>query len=139
MIVLDAGPLIAIINKGDASHDLCVRALDQFTLPMLTTWPAFTEAMYFLGDKSGWEGQQALWRMVQKGALKIAEASTQMMARMPELMRKFRDIPMDLADASLVALAEAKRTNVIFTLDSDFEVYRLPPHYKKGFELIPAK
>src|ERR1700694_1640158 len=93
---------------------------------MLSTWPAFTEAMYLLGSGAGWRGQEPLWRMVRAGQLVLAEVKSSMLARMPALMEQYSDLPMDLADASLVALAEERHLRDVFTLDRDFRVYRLP-------------
>ena len=125
MILTDAGPLVALIDRGEADHARCVAALARVTPPLVTTWPAFTEAMYLLGEAAGWTGQEALWRMLEQRELQIAEVSGAVPARMRVLMEKYRDLPMDLADASLVALAEARRLSRIFTLDGDFRVYRL--------------
>jgi len=102
---------------------------------MLTTWPALTEAMYLLGEVAQWRGQELLWQLVRRGNLQVAEISTLMLDRMPVLMGKYSDLPMDLADASLVALAEEQGLSRIFTLDSDFTVYRLP--LKRRFTLVP--
>jgi hypothetical protein len=93
---------------------------------MVTTWPAFTEAMYLLGQAAGWRGQQPLWQLVESGDLVIAPQAQSDERRMRALMEKYRDRPMDLADASLVCLAERKNLRDIFTLDRrDFGVYRL--------------
>ena len=135
MILTDAGPLIALIDRGEADHARCVAALDRITLPLVTTWPAFTEAMYLLGEAGGWAGQAALWSMVERNALQLVELSPRSVQRLPTLMAKYRDLPMDLADASLVALAEERGTHRIFTLDSDFRVYRLPRG--RAFTIIP--
>ena len=54
MILTDAGPLIALLDRGDPDHASCVRALDLVSLPLVTTWPAFTEAMYLLGASTGY-------------------------------------------------------------------------------------
>ena len=62
MTLTDAGPLIAIIDADEPDHDSCVEALDKVTLPLVTTWPAFTEAMYLLARAGGIRAQQALWR-----------------------------------------------------------------------------
>ena len=102
---------------------------------MLSTWPAFTEAMYLLGAGSGWRGQEPLWRLVRGGQLVLAEMTTTMLVRIPALMERYRNLPMDLADASLVALAEEKRLGEVFTLDSDFRVYRLPNG--DAFDVVP--
>lgn len=135
MILTDAGPLVALIDQGESDHSRCVQALDTLQGPMLTTWPAFTEAMYLLGAAAGWRGQEPLWRMVGRGHLQIARTTPGMLKRMPVLMGKYHDLPMDLADASLVALAEEQGLTHVFTLDSDFTVYRL--HARKRFTLLP--
>lgn len=135
MTLVDAGPLVAIVDRGEADHARCVAALPSITLPLVTTWPAFTEAMYLLGEAAGWPGQAALWRLVERGDLELAEMSAGARVRMRALMEKYRDLPMDLADASLVALAEERRLNRVFTLDRDFRVYRLPRG--SSFDVIP--
>ena len=60
MILVDAGPLIALIDRGEPDHERCVETLSKLTAPMVTTWPAFTEAMYLLGSAGGWKAQEAL-------------------------------------------------------------------------------
>lgn len=92
---------------------------------MLTTWPAFTEAMHLLLSAGGFPAQQELWRMIVDGRVILRDLSPQEIARSAELMDKYRDQPMDLADASLVAVAESLSLHDIFTLDKDFHVYRL--------------
>src|SRR5215471_15966223 len=93
------------------------------------------EAMYLLGSGTGWPGQEPLWRMVRAGQLELADMNASMLARMPALMEHYKDLPMDLANASLVALAEERRMRVVFTLDRDFRVYRLPDGH--AFNLVP--
>lgn len=92
---------------------------------MLTTWPAFTEAMYLLGAAGGWRAQAHLWRLLQRGTLLLADLREPLMERMAALMERYADRPMDLADASLVALADQMGQTSIFTVDRDFHVYRL--------------
>jgi uncharacterized protein len=121
----DAGPLIALIDAGEPDHERCREALEHLELPLITTWPAFTEAIYLLGQAAGWPGQQALWQMIRRGALAVAEFDLQLTLRSSELMDRYRDHPMDLADATLVALAEGRDLRTIFTLDEHFRSYRL--------------
>jgi len=126
MILTDAGPLVAILDQRDPDHAKCVKALESLTGPMLTTWPAFTEAMYLLGAASPRRrGHEALWHLVQRRDLDIADASREAKQRMADLMHKYRDTPMDLADASLVAVAEERGLVRILTLDRHFKAYRL--------------
>ena len=103
---------------------------------MLTTWPVLTEAMYLLGDAGGWNAQRALWQMIEREALQLAELQATDVARTRALMEKYRDAPMDIADATLVAVAEARRLKRVFTLDSDFEIYRY--RGRETFEIVPA-
>jgi uncharacterized protein len=131
----DAGPLIALIDAGEPDHERCTAVLAQITLPLLTTWPAFTEAMYLLGMAGGWQGQQALWRLVLRDDLVIAEVSPESNLRASQLMERYADRPMDLADATLVALAEEREIARIFTLDSAFHIYRI--RGRKRFDVIP--
>ena len=135
MTLTDAGPLIALIDAGESDHQRCREALAELQLPLLTTWPAFTEAMYLLGRSGGWQGQEALWRLVLRKDLKIATPSLQQNRRAAALMEKYADQSMDLADATLVALAEECNLTRIFTLDSDFQIYRI--HARRRFQVIP--
>jgi len=133
--LVDAGPLIAVLFAEDAAHARCVSALDTLRGPLVSTWPAFTEAMYLLGAVAGWRGQEPLWRLVKRGTLNLVDATPGMLTRMPVLMERYADLPMDLADSSLVALAEERKLTRIFTLDSDFRIYRLPDG--RTFDVFP--
>lgn len=136
MILTDAGPLIALIDGGEPDHDSCVTCLTRFSGPMLTTWPAFTEAMYLLGEAGGWRAQEALWSLVEGGDVEIAQQESSQHRRMRTLMQKYQDRPMDLADASLVCLAEQHSVVDIFTLDrNDFLTYRI--HGRRAFRIWP--
>ena len=124
-MLIDAGPLVALIDAGEADHAQCVATLDEVGLPLETSWPAFTEAIYLLGRAGGWPAQAALWRMVESEALELATPDDQTVTRSAALMRKYADHPMDLADATLVALAEQRGRREIFSLDAHFRSYRL--------------
>ena len=135
MTLTDAGPLVALIDADEPDHERCRKALDELQLPLLTTWPAFTEAIYLVGRAGGWKAQEALWRLVLRGDLVLAEPSEPVTARAARLMATYADRPMDLADATLVALAEERGIARIFTLDSDFHVYRIKG--RRRFEVVP--
>ncbi|HLI14811.1 MAG TPA: PIN domain-containing protein [Acidimicrobiales bacterium] len=136
MTLTDAGPLIAIIDADEPDHDACRAALDRVALPLVTTWPAFTEAMYLLARAGGIRAQRALWRLVSTSRLIVADLSRSAVARTARLMDQYADLPMDLADATLVALAEERGLRRVFTLDADFHVYRF--RGRQRFETIPA-
>ena len=136
MILTDTGALVALLNNNDAYHTRCVQVLPSLPKPMLTTLPVLTETMHFLGKQFGWRGQDPLWQLVKIGALEIAPVDGTVLARLPELMEKYRDVPMDLADASLVAVAEARALQRVFTLDSHFYAYRLQSG--RSLQVIPG-
>ena len=107
-----------------------------FSEPLGTVWPILTEAMYLLSFS--WDAQNALWEMIQAGAIEILPLGTDDVARMRELMRKYHDLPMDLADAALVRVAERERLRRIFTLDRrDFQIYR--PSRMGRFAVLPSR
>ena len=135
MTLTDTGPLVGIIDEDDKHHAACAAELPRLDAPMVTPWLCFTEAMYLLGESLGHSGQDDLWKLVDNGSLVIHESTPAERARMRELMAKYKDTPMDLADASLVAAAEVLGIRRIFTVDSDFVVYRLPG--KQSFEIVP--
>ena len=124
MLLTDAGPLVALISSDERDHARCVAFAAKLREPMLTTWPCFAEAMYLLAQWKGHFAQQQLWAMLNTHSLSLYSNDAEL-ARMQILMEQYRDTPMDLADASLIAAAETRGATRIFTLDSDFYVYRL--------------
>jgi uncharacterized protein len=135
MVLVDAGPLIALIHADDQYHRRCVSAFSQMTESLGTVWPVLTEAMYLLSFS--WKAQEALWEMLDRGVIALLPLADGDLSRMRELMKKYRDLPMDLADAALVTVAERDKIRRIFTLDRrDFEVYR--PAKLGRFLLLPS-
>ena len=102
--------------------------------PLVTSWPALTETMFLLHDIGGWRAQQLLWRQVEADQLEIADIGP-LVDRVIALMSKYHDVPMSLADASLVAIAEAQSIKTVFSLDSDFSVYRF--RGREAFRVVP--
>jgi hypothetical protein len=112
-----------MVDRGDTHHARCVEALQGIREPLMTVWPAVTEAMFIVRDS--WPAQAALLEMVESGAVGLLPLDEDDVPRMTELMAKYRDLPMDLADAALVRVAERERLRHVFTLDQrDFRVYR---------------
>lgn len=133
-VLVDAGPLVALLDRADPDHTACVAALEKLRDPLVTVWPAFTEAMYLL--RGSWRGQKALWSRLETEALGLALLDESDAPRMRELMEKYRDTPMDLADAALVRVAERDSLLQIFTLDrTHFEIYR--PGRRRRFSIVP--
>lgn len=136
MILVDTGPLVALIHKDDNEHRICKDTFLTFSEPLGTVWPVLTEALYLLN--LSWEAQNVLCEMIQVGAVEILPLGTDDVDRMRELMRKYRDLPMDLADAALVRVAERERLRRIFTLDRrDFQIYR--PSRIGRFAIFPSR
>jgi predicted nucleic acid-binding protein len=134
MILIDAGPLVALVDADDQHHSTCVAALKTLREPLVTVWPPLTEAIYLLSDLP--KGQEAIWEMLQRGVLHLLPLDSADVPRMRELMRKYANRPMDLADAALIRAAEREGLRKIFTVDrQDFSVYRL--HGRIRPTLIP--
>ena len=92
--------------------------------------------MYIAHRYGGWKAQAELWSYIEEGLLMIRLQTEHEFLRMRALMEQYRDIPMDLGNASLVAAAEAMNQKQIFTLDRDFLIYRLPKN--QPFEVVPG-
>ena len=134
MILIDAGPLVALADAGDQYHGQCVAAFRRVTDTIGTTWPALAEAFYLLNDLAA--AQNIIWEMLYRGSVEILEVGLADLPRIRELMQKYADLPMDLADATLVHVAEREGIRTIFTTDQrDFSVYRL--HGRVRPTLIP--
>jgi uncharacterized protein len=132
--LVDGGPLIAMLDRSDPWHDRCREALKTMPVPLLTVWPALTEAMYLLG--ASWSAQRALLDYVTEGSLKLVSLDEADVVRIRDLMHKYRELPMDLADAALVRVAERERISRIFTVDRrDFSLYR--PSRIGRFHIVP--
>lgn len=135
-VLLDTGPLVAILHRDDRHHRRCVEAFESFRGHLLSTEAVLTEAMHLLGRISG--GQQECLEFFIRGGATIVPATRVSLRRCQTLMAQYRDVPMDFADATLVALAEDVEAREVFTLDRrGFEVYRIG---KRGtFRLLPSE
>jgi len=126
VILTDTGPLVALVNRNDPNHRRCLEVTKQLPAePLVTSWPCFTEAMYLVFQAGGHPAQAELWRWRSGGRLILHEFTAAEADQMAVLMDKYKDRPMDLADASLVVAAERLAMRRLFTLDSDFYIYRL--------------
>ena len=124
MILVDAGPLVALVDADDQYHEQCVSTLKSLQEPLATAWPPLTEAMYLLNDLPA--AQEALWEMLVRKAVGLLPLGLVDLPRIRELLRKYADRPMDLADAALIRIAEREGIRKIFTVDErDFAVYRI--------------
>lgn len=132
MILVDTGPLVALFDPGDASHQQCVRILRELREPIRTTTPVLTEAFHILGPAS--IGSDRLRDFVEQNGLSVWFLDRDSLRRTFELMEMYADHQMDLADASIVAAAEALQTRKVFTLDrKEFATYRI----RRGHRMVP--
>lgn len=134
MSVADTGFLVAIVNPSDTHHRRCAATMHDLRSQMISTWPVIAEAMYLLG-RTGWHLQDRLWQLLDRGAVGLHDVTPPLAARCRELMANYRDLPMDLADATLVALAEAEQDWQVLTLDQHFRLYR--PRGRSAFDILP--
>ncbi len=134
MILVDTGPLVALFDPQDEQHGRCRKTLKEIREPILTTIPVLAEAFYMLGPAS--IGSDRLREFVEGGGLSVWFLDRAWLARAFELMELYADHPMDLADASLVAAAEALGTRRVFTIDrKDFATYRV----RRGHRHYPVE
>lgn len=133
--LVDTGPLVALMDKSDTSHDICRDTLRNIRGELHTVWPVITEAMYLLSFS--WQAQEAIWEMIESSAVSLLPLDLQDASRMRALMQKYRDLPMDFADAALVCVAEREHISNVFTLDrKDFRLYRT--NKQKRFRILPG-
>lgn len=123
-ILIDTGPIVAILSQSDTHHAVCSNTLQHLRPPLLTTWPVLTEAQWLL-RRSG-KATEALFIGLQKNLWKVIDLDEEALTSIPRFLRKYHDFGAQLADASLIYLADKKKITTIFTLDrKDFGVYRL--------------
>jgi predicted nucleic acid-binding protein len=136
VILVDTGPLVALFDRADGSHDRCVRILKGITEPIATTIPVLTEAFHLLAPASPGSGR--LMDFIVEGGLHVWSLDDGDLGRAFELMVEYSDNPMDLADASIVVAAEMHGSSRVFTLDrKDFAAYRIRRgHRRIAFEVL---
>lgn len=127
-ILVDTGPLVALLDRNDRWHGRVRAYLARYRGGLITTWPVLTEAASLCGV----EEQIAIVGMVESGTIDIAPQTARDAARIKWYLAKYRDRVPDLADLSLLALADATGVDSILTIDSDFQIYRL----KNGKALV---
>ncbi|MBI5407956.1 MAG: PIN domain-containing protein [Nitrospirae bacterium] len=133
-LLLDTGAFVALLDKSEKQHNRCVIFLREFKGKILTTEPVLTEAVYLLGPSV--KAQKACMEFILRGGAVLVPQSPESLSRAVVLMEKYKDIPMDFADATLVTLAEETSIDEVFTLDiKGFSAYRI--HGKRPFIVWP--
>jgi uncharacterized protein len=134
--LIDTGAILALLDRNDQWHQRCVSALAQLRLPLTTSEAVLTELFHLLGDSE--REVRAGWKFLRSGAVGISHIGDTDLPALDALMHRYRDRPMDFADATLVHLAERESLNRILTVDhDDFETYRIKGRGR--FRIVPAR
>ncbi len=120
--LIDSGPLIALFDKDDRFHRSALAFIENFKGILITSWPVITEVLHMLDFNVTVQMNFLKW--IERGALSIKSLSDAQIPRLIELSEKYSDIPMDLADATMILISELEGIDEIITIDSDFYVYR---------------
>lgn len=128
--IVDTGPLVAFLDRAERHHAWAVECVRELEAPLLVCEPVLAEAMHLLARLS--KAQDALLGLLENGALRVAFHLEEHIPELRALRRKYGDRPMSLADACIVRMAELFERHRVFTLDSDFSIYR-----RHGREPLP--
>jgi len=134
--LIDTGAILALLDADDRWHDRCREAFTSLRLPLATTGAVLAEVFHLLGDNQ--RDVAAAWRFVRSGAVTLLSITDADSAALEELMKRYRNRPMDFADATLVRVAEREAVSTILTIDhNDFETYRIGKRTR--FRIAPAR
>ena len=131
-IIVDAGPLVAYLKKDDQDHAWVAEQFRQWRSPLRTCDAALSEAFFLLRQTHNGPGQ--LLALLEREVVLPDFDLRQQLPAVAQLMRRYEDVPMSLADACLVRMAELYSGSAVFTVDSDFRVYR--KHRRQVIPLI---
>ncbi len=121
-ILIDAGPLIALFDKDDSYHNSVITFLKNFEGNLITCWPVITEVTHLLSFNVNVQINFLEW--LKRDAIKIINLKYEHLDRIIELTKKYSNVPMDLADSSLMIISELTDIKEIATIDSDYYIYR---------------
>jgi predicted nucleic acid-binding protein len=134
-LLLDTGALVSLLDRRQDLHAACALCFDEWKGPVVSTEAVLTEAAHLLGGVAG--GRRSCIDFFLGGGAVLVPPSATSLRRARELVIRHVDLPMDYADATLVALAEELDTNLIFTTDRRaFGAYRL--NGRKSFRILPS-
>jgi predicted nucleic acid-binding protein len=129
--IIDTGPLVALTHERDQYHEWARQQSAQLTAPFLTCEAVLSEAWFLL--RSLPKAQEKVLRLLEQGLLNVSFNSAAEINHLTELLRRYASVPMSVADACLVRMSELTSDCVIFTTDSDFNIYR-----RHGNQVIPV-
>ena len=123
--VADSGPLLALFDRDDAWHRPVLAFLEAHPrLSLVTSWPVVTEVSALLGSRVGKPAELDFLSWIERGGLRIDALEHASIGAIRALVEKYRDLPFDLADASVAVLAEEQGIEQVLTIDTDFDIYR---------------
>ena len=131
-VIVDAGPLVALLDRRDAHHEWAVRQFDAYSEPFLTCEAVLTET-FFLTSRLN-HGSERFFQLLGGGVIRVALELMSERVALASLVAKYADVPMSLADACLVRMVELTPDARVMTLDSDFRIYR--QHGRRQIRLI---
>jgi predicted nucleic acid-binding protein len=132
--LLDTGAILALLDRDDRRYSACVKAFSQIRAPLLTSEAVLTELFHLVASRR--QEVDAAWKFVRSGALTLATITDSDLPTISYLMDRYRDRPMDFADATLVHLAERDSLSTVLTVDfADFQTYRIAG--TKRFRILP--
>jgi len=133
--LIDTGAILALLDRTDRWHDSCVAEFSQLRLPLLTSQAVLTELFHLVADRR--VDIEMAWKFVRSGALTLGVLEDADLPQLHTLMARYRDRPMDFADATLVLLAQRESLSTILTVDqADFETYHIEG--KRKFRVLPG-
>jgi len=134
--LIDTGAILALLDRTDRSHQICVTAFQQLRLPLVTSEAVLTELFHMVGESR--RDMEGAWRFLRSGALALAPIGNSELPEIHALMSRYWDRPMDFADATLVHLAKREGIFTVFTVDyADFETYRIDG--RRRFRVLPVR
>ena len=121
-VIVDTGPLVAFLNKNDKHHDWARTQFSLISPPLISCESVISEACFLLRNFTN--GAQNILELIERELIILPFDLQAESNSIKQLMNKYKDVPMSLADACLVRLSEQISESVIFTIDSDFKIYR---------------
>lgn len=132
--LIDTGAILALLDRTDRWHEVCVDAFRQLRLPMVTSEAVLTELFHLVGNSR--HEMETAWKFIRSGAIRLATIEDSELPEIQALMSRYWDRPMDFADATLVYLARREGLSTVLTVDhSDFNTYRIEG--RKRFRIFP--
>ena len=132
-LLLDTGALVGLLDRSQRIHEPCAEFFKTWDGPVVTSEAVLTESTHLLSSVP--RGSVSCIDFVLRAGIIVVPPSDLSLRRCRDLMEKYADLPMDFADATLVALAEELNTDLVFTVDKDFSVYRI--RSRKNFRIVP--